>query len=202
MGDALERRPWLIALAAALGALAAVALALRTGQDGVEQWRLAARWTARVGFPVFLLTYVASSLYRLWPHGGSRALLRRRRWWGLGFAASHTIHLAALVTFFRVSGEAPETATVIGGGFAYLLLFAMAATSNRAAMAWLGPNWKRLHTVGIHTLWAVYAFSYTGRLFDPGREAIGAVFAPLAFAALGLRLWARYRPAQRVAANP
>jgi len=200
MGDALERRPWLITLAAAAAALATVALALRTGHDPVEQWRLAARWTARLGFPIFLLTYVASSLYRLWPHPGSRALLRRRRWWGLGFAASHTVHLAALVTFFRVSGEMPQIATVVGGGFAYLLLFAMAATSNQAAMAWLGRNWKRLHTVGIHTIWGVYAFSYTGRLFDPERESIGAIFAPLAFAALGLRLWARYRPVQRRAA--
>src|SRR5688500_8818509 len=156
MGDALARRPWLITLLVAIAALATVALALRTGSDPVEQWRLAARWTARVGFPVFLLTYVASSLYRLWPHPGSRALLRRRRWWGLGFAASHTIHLAALVTFFRVSGETPPTTTLIGGGFAYLLLFAMAATSSKAAMAWLGPNWKRLHTLGIHTLWAVF----------------------------------------------
>jgi DMSO/TMAO reductase YedYZ heme-binding membrane subunit len=200
MGDALDRRPWLISLTAGIAALATVALALRIGHDAVEQWRLAARWTARVGFPVFLLTYVASSLYRLWPHPGSRTLLRRRRWWGLGFAASHTVHLAALVTFFRASGEAPETATLVGGGFAYLLLFAMAATSNRAAMAWLGRGWKRLHTVGIHTLWTVYAFSYSGRLFDPERETIGAVFAPLAFAALGLRLWARYRPAQPRAA--
>lgn len=200
MGDALDRRPWLITLVVAFAAIVTVALALRTGQDPIEQSRLAARWTARVGFPVFLLTYLASSLYRLWPHPGSRALLRGRRWWGLGFAASHTVHLAALVTFFRVSGETPPTATLIGGGFAYFMLFAMAATSNQAAMAWLGQNWKRLHTLGIHTLWAVYAFSYTGRLFDPERETIGAVFAPLAFAALGLRLWARYRPAQRLAA--
>jgi hypothetical protein len=66
MGSTLDRRPWLITLAAALAALAVIALAFRTGADQVEQWRLAARWTARVGFPIFIIAYVASSLYRLW----------------------------------------------------------------------------------------------------------------------------------------
>jgi methionine sulfoxide reductase heme-binding subunit len=65
MDSALDRRPWLITLAAALAALATIALAFRTGADPVEQWRLAARWTARVGFPIFIVVYIASSLRRL-----------------------------------------------------------------------------------------------------------------------------------------
>ncbi len=188
----IRERPWAITLIPLLAALTTVALALKLGTDEVEQWRLAARWTARIGFPILIVTYLASSLYRLWPGDWSRALLRDRRWWGLGFAATHTVHLGALVTFFQVSGTRPDTIALIGGGLAYLLLFAMAMTSNRPAMRFLGPNWKRLHSLGIHWLWLVFAFSYAGRIFDPGRATIGWVFTPIALAALGLRLWARF----------
>ena len=182
------RSPWTVTFAALVVALAVVAAALALGDGAVEQARLAARWTARVGFPVFIVTYSASSLYRLWPSDRTRELLRLRRWWGLGFAATHTIHLVALVTFFRITGTRPDAVTVVGGGLAYALLYAMALTSNQAAMRALGRNWKRLHTVGIHWLWVVFASSYAGRIFDPERETIGLIFAPIAFAALGALL--------------
>jgi DMSO/TMAO reductase YedYZ heme-binding membrane subunit len=195
-----ERSPWLITVAGGVAALLAVAAGFAIGDGAVEQWRLAARWTARVGFPIFIVTYLASSLYRLWPGERTRALLRNRRWLGLGFAASHTVHLVALVTYLRVSGETRPASVLIGGGLGYVLLFAMAATSNQASMRALGKNWKRLHTLGIHWLWFVFATSYLGRVFDPERQMIGLVFAPIAFAALGLRLWARLRPARVAAA--
>jgi len=190
-----ERNPWLITLAGGAAALLAVACAFAMGHDTLEQWRLASRWTARVGFPIFILTYLASSLYRLRPGERTRALLRQRRYWGLGFAASHTVHLAALVTYLRISGDTRPASVLIGGGFGYVLLYAMALTSNQAAMRALGRNWKRLHTLGIHYLWFIYAFSYAGRLFDPERMSIGLVFTPIAVMALAVRVWARLRRA-------
>jgi DMSO/TMAO reductase YedYZ heme-binding membrane subunit len=188
-----DRHPWLIVIAGGAAALLAVAAGFAMGDGAVEQWRLAARWTARVGFPIFLTAYLASSLYRLWPSDRTRALLRQRRWWGLGFAASHTVHLVALVTYLQISGDSRPASVLIGGGLGYVLLYAMAATSNQASMRTLGRNWKRLHTLGIHYLWFIYAFSYAGRLFDPERQIIGQVFAPIAFAALAVRVWARLR---------
>lgn len=176
---------------AALVSAGAVALAMLLGNDLVDQAHLAARWTARVGFPIFILTYCASALARLWPTGPAKSLLRRRRQWGLGFALAHTVHLVALVAFLKISGEPPKVATVIGGGGAYLLLYAMALTSNDAAMRAMGVWWKRLHRVGIHWLWFVFTFSYFGRLFDPARMAQGLILFPVCIAALGLRLWAR-----------
>ena len=176
---------------AALVSAGAVVFAILVGNDLVDQAHLAARWTARVGFPIFILTYSASSLARLWPNDTTKAMLRHRRQWGLGFAFAHTVHLVALVTFLKISGEPPKLPTLVGGGAAYVLLYAMAVTSNDAAMRALGLWWKRLHRFGIHWLWFVFTFTYFGRIFDPGRMMQGLVLFPVCLAALGLRLWAR-----------
>lgn len=194
-------RRWPMALGFLLG-LAALIIGLKSGPAPFEGWRLAARWTARVGFPIFILTYSASSLGRLWPSDLTRAIWRDRRWWGLGFFASHTIHLFALVTFLRLSGEGRPLPVLIGGGYGYVLLFAMAATSNQAAMRALGQNWKRLHSFGIHTLWFIFASSYFGRIMKPESMMTGAIGFSIALAALGLRIaaWLKGRSRSAVPA--
>lgn len=180
---------------AAVVALGAVALALGTGIDTLEQAQLAARWTARVGFPILILTYSASSLVRLWPNEWTKAVLRHRRQWGLGFALAHSIHLAALTTYSVMAAQMPTMATLVGGGGAYILMYAMVLTSNDAAMRAMGVWWKRLHRTGIHALWFVYTFSYFGRLFNPDLRMQGLILLPVCLAALGLRLaaWAKVR---------
>ncbi len=184
-------------LLATIVSLGAVGLGLSVGGDVDQQWLLAARWTARVGFPIFILTYSASSLVRLWPNAMTRTVLRYRRQWGLGFAFAHSVHLMALVTFLDVSGQPPKLPTLVGGGGGYLLLYAMALTSNDASMRAMGVWWKRLHTVGIHWLWFIFTFSYFGRIFDPGRMAQGLILFPICIAALGLRLWAWTKARQK-----
>ena len=174
-------------LAAALSLLALLsAWLLSDAVIGQEQ--LAARYTARAAFALFIVTFSASALARLWPGEITRGLLRRRRQWGLGFALAHTIHLAALIHYFRESGEIPQTATVIGGGFAYLLMFAMAATSNDRSVRAMGAWWKRLHKVGIHYIWFNFALTYLGRIFRDGTEAQRLLLFPACLAALGLRI--------------
>lgn len=182
-------------LLAGFAAVLAVVVGLAWGEGIEEQWRLAARYTARVGLPLFLLTYSVSSLVRLWPTDLWKSVLRRRRQWGLGFALAHTIHLGALIMAFYVVGAWPNPVTLAGGGGAYVLLFAMALTSNDASQRGLGVWWKRLHRIGIHWLWFVYATSYFGRMFEPEQMMQGLVFFPLCIAALGLRLaaWAKSR---------
>lgn len=186
-------------LLAALAALGAVALALLVGVGANEQAQLAARWTARIGFPILILTYSASSLARLWPSARTKSVLRHRRQWGLGFALVHTVHLAALVTYSALTATMPTMATLVGGGGAYILMYAMVLTSNDAAMRAMGAWWKRLHRTGIHALWFVYAFSYFGRLFDPDLRAQGLILFPVCLAALGLRLAAWARSGRRAA---
>jgi methionine sulfoxide reductase heme-binding subunit len=188
----LTARQFPFAVALILSVLA-VALGFAWGANPVEQWGMAARYTARVGFPIFLLTYVASSLVRLWPSGLTKTILRHRRQWGLAFALTHSIHLGALVMAHVAVGRWPEPATIAGGGLAYVLLYAMAFTSSNAAMRAMGRNWKRLHTLGIHWLWFIFAFSYFGRIMDPARMAEGVLFFGLCVMALGLRVVARQK---------
>lgn len=178
----------------ALG-LAAFWIGLQTGSDIEQQWSAATRFTARVGFPLLILAYVARPLFDLTRADWAKALLTRRKWIGLGFAMTHSIHLVAIVMLFRTQGEVPPTVTIIGGGFAYVLLYAMAFTSNRSAMKALGRNWKRLHTLGIHYLWFIFTQSYIGRIFQDGKLEEGAVGATIAIGAAAIR-FAAWRKAK------
>lgn len=194
-----QRWPMWLGLVLGIGAVAA-GFALGDGLQ--DQWQHAARYTARVGFPLLILAYIARPLHQLAPSGFSKGALKRRRWFGLGFAISHTIHLAALVTALRLSGEVRPLVTLIGGGFAYVLLYAMAFTSTAAAQRAMGRWWKRLHRFGMHYLWLIFAQSYLGRAFDPERMWVGAIFGSIALAAGALRFaaWIKSRSARRLAA--
>lgn len=183
-------RQWPIAFGFIAAALAVMA-GLRAGGLDILGWQLAARWTARVGFPIFLAAYLGSTLVRVMPASWSRALARDRRSWGLGFAASHTVHLAALVMVLRLSPEPRTIASLIPGGIAYAFIFAMAVTSNQTAMRALGRNWKRLHTAGIHVIWLIFTLAYAKRIPDMETRAIGITMTALALAALALRVAAR-----------
>jgi sulfoxide reductase heme-binding subunit YedZ len=66
---------------------------------------------------------------------------------------------------------------IIVGSVVFLILLAMAVTSNKPAKAHLGKNWKRLHQLvyiaaplaGIHFAWALKGdlFSLSGNIFWP-----------------------------------
>lgn len=183
---------WPLMLGLFIG-LAAMLTGLIAAILPIDGWELAARWTARVGFPLFLLVYLASSLARLWPGGWRKSVLRDRRFWGLGFAACHTVHLFALAKFLKLGHQTREPQTLIPGALAYVLLYAMAATSSDAAMRKLGRNWKRLHTAGIHYLWLIFTLTYAIRVVDPETRVEGVIGTALALGALGLRIAARRR---------
>lgn len=180
-------------LALALG-LFAVAAGLWAGASPAEQALLAARWTARAALPLFLVTYLASSLFRLWPGDHTRALLRRRRQWGLGFALAHTIHLVALAVNVLVFGPPRPAETLIGGGIAYGMIYIMALTSNDASVRLLGRHWKRLHSFGMHYTWLIFTLSYAGRFVDGDADHFITALSlfPLMLAAFALRLYARF----------
>ncbi len=175
--------------------LAAVAAGLLAGADAAERAGLAARWTARAALPLFLVTFLASTLVRRWPGSATRALLRRRRQWGLGFALAHTIHLAALAVNIIVYAPGRTWQSLIGGGLAYAILYVMAITSTDGWQRRLGKWWKRLHGFGIYYLWFIFTASYAGRALgdDPGKRIVGLIFGGMLVAALALRLWPRRR---------
>ncbi len=188
---AIDRRSVPLLVGAAVG-IVAIALGLAVGDSPAEQANLAARWTARAALPMFLVAYLASSMLRLWPTDLTRAVMRRRRQWGLGFALAHTIHLAALANNVLVFGPSREPETLIGGGLAYAFIYVMALTSNNWSMKLLGKNWKWLHRIGIHYIWLIFAVSYAGRIANPDMWLTGVIFTPITLGALAIRLYARF----------
>jgi methionine sulfoxide reductase heme-binding subunit len=178
----------------------AIAAGLLGPYDLPTAANLTARWTARAALPLFLVTYVASSALRYWPGAATKALVRNRRHWGLGFALAHTIHLVALaVNIIHVQGQALEI--VSGGAAAYAILYLMVLTSSNAAQRRLGRWWKRLHSVGMHYLWLVFLVAYGGRALgaDSAARPEGVIASLLLIAALSLRIAVWRRARHRVA---
>lgn len=192
----LDRRstPLLLGLAAGLLAVAAGLLA---GADAAERAGLAARWTARAGLPLFLVAFLASALVRHWPGSVTRALLRRRRQWGLGFALAHTVHLVALGVNVIVYAPGRTWQSLIGGGLAYVMIYLMALTSTDGWQRRLGRWWRRLHLSGIYYIWFIFTASYAGRAFgaDPDKRSAGLLLGAVMIGALATRLWPRRRNA-------
>jgi DMSO/TMAO reductase YedYZ heme-binding membrane subunit len=172
----------------AAAALAAVLLALAMHGAGAEGLLYATRWTARLSVLFFATVFAAGGIYRLLGPA-ARPLLTSRRGLGLGFAAAHLVHLGALISWFVVSGELPLTIVLLGGGFAYVLIVAMALTSTNAAQRRLGRWWKRLHLFGVWYVWLIFFQSYLGRILEGSeRTAQGVYGVTLLLLALGLRL--------------
>lgn len=172
-----------------IAGLFAVAMAFIYSGDPSERALLAARWTARTALPVFLVTYLASSLVRLKPSPLTKTILRYRRQWGLGFAIAHSIHLVALLVNITIYRPRPLE-TLFAGGVAYAMIYIMALTSTNAAQRRLGKWWKRIHKFGIHYIWFIFAASYTLSAIgdDPQYYLNGRIFILVMLAALGIRL--------------
>lgn len=168
---------WFIVAGATLVAtLIAVAGAAAFGGWTGEGVGAATRFTARWAFPWFLAAWSASALATLWPGGWRTVLLRRRRAVGLAFAANHTVHFVALMTGILVFDAPAKLITLIAGGTVYLFIALMAATSNDAAVRWLGPKrWRLLHAVGGWAILLVFTNSYVGRIGEKPWLGIPAV---------------------------
>jgi hypothetical protein len=166
---------------------------LALGGRGEVGWRGAVRATAAVSVALFLVTYLASSLRRLYPAASTAWLLRNRRYLGVSFAVAHFAHFGAIVVMSRIMGASPPLHLVVLGGIGDLLLIAMVFTSFDRTAAWLGEQrWDWLHRLGLHYVWVIFAFTYGGAAVVGGRLfPIVAIVALLA--ALGLRILARSR---------
>lgn len=182
-------------LFAALAALtllmtATVLIAHPLGADGL---RSAIRATARSSFALFLLTFLASSLAVLLPGVASRRLLRERRYLGLAFAFSHTVHGVLIYLYAKGYPElfwAGRTALAnLPGSLGYLFIVLLTLTSFKAPMRLLGPRlWKGLHGAGTWVLAGVFCLSFYKRIPMGGWYPLA--FA-LMFAAIALKLVAK-----------
>lgn len=168
---------------------------------GVEGWRALVRVSAKVSLVFFVAAFAASSLRVFWRTPLSAWLLANRRYVGLSFAASHTIHLCGIVALALTWPEfqrGPET--LIFGGLGYVFVYAMAATSFDGAVARLGRRrWSLLHRTGMYYLWGIFMLSYVPRLLTGA--AWYALFVGPLVGALVLRIAAARRQARRGAAT-
>ena len=182
---------WAIA-PGALAAAIALALAAMVGDDTAARAQLSARWTARAAFLAFLPLYLAPALGQFHALGAKGLAAPYRRYWGLGFALAMFVHLAALLVNVQV-GNRVLTPFDLGGVVVYGLLAAMVASSSEPARRRMGPWWDRLHKVGIHAIFVVFAQSYFFRLFDPDKRTAGALFGTIALVAFALRITAWHK---------
>ncbi len=184
-------RRWTVPLAIAGVALGAIALAIPLAVNGSDAWgwQMAARYTARVSFFLFLTVYMSAPWTTVVADPPLlRAARRERRGLGLAFAGAHFVHLGALITSIALSDKPPALLTVIFGGFGYVLIAAMAVTSNDAAVRALGVNWRRLHTFGLHYVWFIFAITYARRIASFPDMVEYKVLLGIAFAALAFRV--------------
>jgi sulfoxide reductase heme-binding subunit YedZ len=158
---------------------------------------LAIRVTAWTSFALFTAAFTASALHRLWPGPFTRWQRRNRRYLGVGFAASHGLHAAAIVSLAKLYPIAFDDharhVKAIPGLIGYALLAAMTATSFDRTAAWIGRRaWKLLHTVGALYLWGAFANAFITRaLRMPGYWLPAS--AVLAAMALRIAAWWQQR---------
>jgi methionine sulfoxide reductase heme-binding subunit len=175
---------------AALALFAAVLAMAGTDEAGL---RVLVRSTVRVSFTLFVAAYVAGPAAQLWPSPATRWLRVQRRQVGVSFAFAHGLHAVAIGLLAVLLGDAFEVAlpALVFGGMAYVLVFAMAATSSDHAVALLGPpRWRALHRFGLHYVWGIFALAWTPRGLE---SPVYALFALATWGALALRIAARRR---------
>lgn len=190
--------PRLVAVATVLVA-AGVILTLSLISDPEQAWRSAIRLTARSSAVLFLLAFSAGAATKLWPGKFTRWMRGNRRYLGLSFAASHTIHA---FTFLSLAGQSQLLANqvlpqgmLVLGGIGYFFIYALAATSSNKAQAILGMRWwTRLHVVGTHWLWLQFLISFIKHASDHPEDWVGVV---LVVAVMTLRIVARQKVVPR-----
>ena len=189
MAQALGGPRFVATVAVAIGALCAAVLS--TPAPGDEELRAVVRLTALTSTVCFCAAFTASALVRLWPSPTTRWLLANRRYLGLSFAVSHLAHGLAIAALQRRTDflGGYDLTTLIGGGLGFVVLAILAATSNDAAVRWLGTAaWKRLHTIGVYYLWVIFVFTYMG---PAPKSPYHAAMTLLLALALALRFAAR-----------
>ncbi|WDY56139.1 ferric reductase-like transmembrane domain-containing protein [Pseudomonas sp. PSKL.D1] len=190
---------WKLFAALAALTLLMTALILAAYPPGSGGLRSAIRATARSSLVLFLMAFLASSLVTLLPGPGTRRLLRERRFLGLAFAFSHTVHG---VLIYRYAQQFPElfwagrtVTSSLPGSIGYLFLLLLTLTSFKAPMRLMGGRaWKLLHSTGMWVLAGVFCLSFYKRIPMGGWYPLA--FA-LVFSAIAFKLTAKLAQRQR-----
>jgi methionine sulfoxide reductase heme-binding subunit len=166
--------------------------------------RLALRVTARTTFFFFVAAFAGNALRDLFPGRLSIWLAAKRDAFLLAMAASHTVHLAAIIALFQLLGSSRlKLTTVLGGGLVYLLIYALAIGAmmrlrGLEARSLLGS--PRFEAVALYLIWLIFALAFVPRAISGW--PIYSLFSIAAVGALVVRLACliRHRRARTAAA--
>src|SRR5207248_1408594 len=155
-------------------------------------------------FFVFCLTFSSSSLQSLWPNDFFGWLLRNRRFMGLAFAASQTVHVLAVAVFALAAPITYAAESTLFSQFlglvGYIFALAMAATSFSSTRAWLGAaRWELLHKAGGYSIWIAFAWIFGKRLVKHPTDPLYIITVSLLLLCLALRVFARKIPRRQPA---
>jgi methionine sulfoxide reductase heme-binding subunit len=125
------------------------------------------RATARTTFVFFFFAFTGNALREFWP-GSFSWLAQKRDWLLVAMAASHTVHLAAIILLFqRIGWSRLQWITLLGGGFVYLLMYAIALNAISRLQAGrekfiIGS--LRLEAVALYLIWLIFALAFIPRV--------------------------------------
>ncbi len=160
--------------------------------------RVAIRATARISFVLFLGAFLGDALYRLMPAAATRWLKANKDGLTLGFAGSHTVHLALILTLMAEIGRDNVLKRVMPVTFTvgFLFIYALAA----GVLLHHYPVWSsRFEALAHYYLIGLFTFSFTRHAIK--EPAFYVPFALIAFLAIAVRIAAAIR-SQRVPAVP
>ena len=173
-GMPLTRRTIVWLIVGAAGSITVMVAVLSVAGSGSEGWLLSARYTARLSFVMFLISFLAPR----WLSGFSAQDARDAF---LAFAAAHFGHFAALMTYLNVSAIPMNTGQQTVGALAYVLLGSTAV--------WLlsGRHFHRFHAPVAHYILLVMALTYGSRLPNEDARVVGVVGVASCLVAVALR---------------
>jgi methionine sulfoxide reductase heme-binding subunit len=181
---------------------AAIVAAMGPGPDAAHA---VVRWTARTSFVLFSLAYVARPALELWPSPVTKAIMARRKWIGLGFAASHLMHLLGIVAIAWPDPAAfvrSQDPTILVAVATFVAVFAMAITSIDAVRRRMSRRaWTGLHKTGIHLAWVPFATTYIfATMVSPGYVVPAVIVIAIAVVRAAAWIRGRRRASARVMA--
>ena len=145
------------------------------------------RLTAWISFLIYLLAFAARPARQLFKTALTKTMLMNRRYIGIAFAGSHTVHLVLIILFVLDPNNLPPT--VLVGGTAYALLYLMLITSFDAPAAAIGPvAWRRLHKTGLYWIGATFTFTVIAGVLRAPEDPWSLLFAALLMIAITLRV--------------
>ena len=147
------------------------------------------RYTARTTFVLFFVVFTGNAFRDLWPGAFSNSLAKKRDWFLVAMAVSHSVHLTAIIMLFQTIGWAKlRLLTLVGGGTVYLLIYALALNAlvrlqaNRQFLLG-GPKFE---AVSLYLIWLIFALAFVPRIISgwPVYSLLGSA----ALAALAIRV--------------